>query len=180
VTGHGGDATPVEPVETLPILGNKCTNAGPARSRTSNLRRMQVDIDVTVNRPVDQVFDTMADARNEPSWNSQVTRTELVSAEPIGEGAHFKTVNRGQEYDAVITTYDRPDDMAFTVTGKPMTIVAHLSFHDLGNGSTRLAGTFDLQPKGFMKLMLPLLRGAIRKDFPKQFDSFKSFCESRA
>jgi uncharacterized protein YndB with AHSA1/START domain len=140
---------------------------------------MQVDVDVTVNRPVEEVFDAMADARNEPSWNSQVSKTELVSGEPIGQGSTFKTVNRGQEYDAVITAYDRPGELAFTVTGKPMTIVAHLSFHDLGNGSTRLAGSFEFEPKGFMKLMLPLLGGAIRKDFPKQFDSFKAFCEGR-
>jgi hypothetical protein len=138
-----------------------------------------VNVDVDVNRPREQVFDLMADARNEPVWNSQVSRTEMISEEPIGDGSEFTTTNRGQEYIAIITSYDRPNGLAFTVVGKPMEIVASLRFTDSADG-TRMTGQFDLQPRGFMKLMMPLMAGAVRKDFPKQFASFKDFCESYA
>jgi hypothetical protein len=30
-----------------------------------------------------------------------------------------------------------------------------------------------------MKVMLPLMGPLVRRDFPKQFASFKEFCESR-
>jgi len=138
-----------------------------------------VNVDVEVARPRDQVFDLMADARNEPAWNSQVTRTELVSEEPIGPGTEFTTTNRGQEYVAVISSYQRPELLAFTVVGHTMEIVSTMRFAE-SSGGTRLTATFDLQPKGSMKLMMPLMAGAVRKDFPKQFESFKEFCESYA
>ena len=48
----------------------------------------------------------LADVRNEPRWNDQVSRSELVSSGSIAKGSRFKTVNRGYEYDAVITTYE--------------------------------------------------------------------------
>lgn len=43
-----------------------------------------------------------------------------------------------------------------------------------------MAAQFDLRPKGFMKLMMPLMAGAIRKDFPRQLKLFKEFFESSA
>jgi hypothetical protein len=125
------------------------------------------------------VFDLMADARNEPAWNSQVTRTELISEEPIGPGTEFTTTNRGQEYLAIITTYDRPAKLAFDVVGRAPEISASTDFADSADG-TRLTGRFNLQPKGLMKLIMPLTARAVRKDFPTQFASFKRFCESHA
>ena len=35
--------------------------------------------------------------------------------------------------------------------------------------------TFDMQPRP-MKLMLPLMAPLVRRDFPKQFASFRAFC----
>jgi hypothetical protein len=138
-----------------------------------------VTVDVEVARPRDQVFDLMADARNEPAWNSQVTRTELISDEPIGPGTEFTTTNRGQQYVAIISTYDRPASLAFNVVGRSLEIAASMDFADSAEG-TRLTGSFDLKPKGFMKLIMPLMAGSVRKDFPRQFASFKRFCESHA
>jgi hypothetical protein len=118
----------------------------------------------------------MADARNELAWNSKVSRSELISDEPIGKRTEFTTTNRGQQYVAFITTYDRPNHVGFNVVGKALEINASMRFAESADG-TRMAAQFDLQPKGIMKLMMPLMAGAIRKDFPTQLTSFKEFCE---
>jgi hypothetical protein len=78
-------------------------------------------------------------------------------------------------HDAAVA--DRPDQVGFNVVGKAMEINASMRFADSAYG-TRMAAQFDLQPKGFMKLTMPLLAGAVRKDFPRQLTSFKEFCES--
>lgn len=140
---------------------------------------MKVTVDVEIARMVEQVYDLMADTRNEPSWNSQVSEAELVSPKGIGEGARFRTVNRGQTYEAVITSYERPKRLIFRVVGKPMVIDAELVFAEIGENRTTLHGEFDMAPRGPMKLLLPLLAPAVRRDFPKQFDRFREFCESR-
>ena len=138
---------------------------------------MIVDVGLDIARPREQVFNLMADARNELAWNSKVSKSELISGEPIGKGTEFATTNRGQEYVGIITTYDRADEVGFNVVGKALEIIASMRFADSADG-TRMAARFDLRPKGFMKLMLPLMAGAIRKDFPRQLKSFKEFCES--
>ena len=139
---------------------------------------MIVDVEVSVARPRAEVFDLMADARNETAWNSQVTSSELVSQEPIGADSRFVTVNRGQSYDATFTTYDPPNEIAFDVVGKTLEIVGRFRFSDLGGG-TVLRATFDMTPLGFMKVLLPLMAPMVRRDFPKQLNSFKTFCEAR-
>jgi uncharacterized protein YndB with AHSA1/START domain len=136
-----------------------------------------VTVDVRISVPVADVFDAMADARNEPRWNTQVSECELLTGEPIARGTHFRTVNRGQAYSATITEYDRPDRVTFVVAGKALEITGALQFVNDG-GSTHMTGAFDLQPKGFMKVMLPLMAAAVRKDFPRQMANFKQFCES--
>jgi Polyketide cyclase / dehydrase and lipid transport len=58
--------------------------------------------------PPEQVFDVVADMRNETEWNSRVSSAELQSTEPIELGSRFAVVNGGTRYDVTITTYDRP------------------------------------------------------------------------
>jgi hypothetical protein len=77
----------------------------------------------------------------------------------------------------VITEYERPHRLTFEVTGRAMTITGRMWFTGAPE-TTQLKAEFDMQPKGFMKAVLPLMAPAVRKDFPRQFASFKRFCES--
>lgn len=140
---------------------------------------MIVNVQVTIEAPIGRVFDLIADTRNEPQWNSRVSTSALVSGEPIGKGTEFTTVNRGQTYRATLTEYDRPRHLGYDVAGKPMTIHGSLDLAEAGE-STVMTGTFDFTPHGPMKVMLPLMSGAVRRDFPKQMASFKAFCEADA
>jgi hypothetical protein len=123
----------------------------------------------------DVAFDAMADARNETKWNSKVTKSELVSDEPIGQGSRFRTVNRGQIYDATITEYDRPSRITFEVTGKQMDITSTFTLTGQAQG-TALHGSFDFRPKGALKVVFPLMRPMIKRDLPKQMARFSEYC----
>ena len=105
------------------------------------------EVDSTIKSSAAAAFDGMADARNEPKWNTQVSRSTLLSDEPVGDGSRFETVNRGQTYKATITTYERPERLAFTVAGKSIDITATFAFSET-DGSTRNHATFDFRPKG--------------------------------
>ena len=140
---------------------------------------MQVEAQTTIAVATEVAFDCMADVRNETSWNSQVSRAELRSGEPVGRGTIFVTTNRGRDYEATITTFDRPGRLVFDVRGDRMDMTASFAFA-AEDGGTRLAGVFDLRPKGVMRLLLPLLLPAVRRDQAKQWQSFGAFCESAA
>jgi hypothetical protein len=124
----------------------------------------------------EHAFDLMADARNETAWNSQVSRSELLSGEPVALGSRFLTVNRGQEYQATISTYARPNRLAFEVTGSRMDITASFDLHE-HQGTTHLHGAFDFRPKGAMRLFFPLMAPLVRRDLQQQSARFKALCE---
>lgn len=67
---------------------------------------------VDISRPVGQVFDTVADQRNEVQYNAQMTRSVKVGDGPIGVGTVFEAtvVSRGRPLDMTIryTAFDRP------------------------------------------------------------------------
>jgi len=119
----------------------------------------------------------LADARNETHWNAQVSKSELMSAEPVGSGSAFRTVNRGKEYTAAIIAFDRPNLLTFDVKGSPMDITASFRIEP-DDARSVLRGEFDMRPKGLMKVMFPLLKPMIRRDLARQSQSLKAFCES--
>jgi uncharacterized protein YndB with AHSA1/START domain len=128
-----------------------------------------------IARPPEDVFDTLADLRNDTKWNSRVSRAELRSPKPIGPGSRFAVVNGGTPYDVTITSYDRPSRLVFETSGKPdLTIVCTLA--PTGEG-TELESDFDFRPKGVLKVVFPLLAPVIRRDVPRQYASFKALCE---
>ena len=49
---------------------------------------MEFSAQSDISRPPEEVFDRMADARNDPAWNSQVSSSELVSEGQVGPGGH--------------------------------------------------------------------------------------------
>ena len=123
-------------------------------------------------------FDLMADVRKLTEWNDGASKAEMRSAEPVGPGSTFIAVNRGQEMQSTITTFQRPERLDFSVTGKAMDVAATFRFSGAGSG-TQLVIEFDPTPKGVMKLLFPLLRPVIRRDLARQHLKFKDFCESQ-
>jgi len=136
---------------------------------------VQVTTRTGIACPPEQVFDTLADLRNDTQWNSRVSSAELLSGEPIGPGSHFAIVNGGTRYDVTITTYDRPSRLGIEASGKPDLTIAY-TFTPAGEG-TDLESTFDFRPSGVLKVVFPLLAPVIRRDVPKQHASLKALCE---
>ena len=107
---------------------------------------MRVAATATVESRPETVFDAMADARNEPRWNSRVSSAALRSGEPIGLGSKFAIVNGGTSYDVTITTYDRPAGLVFEAVGNPDVTIAY-TFRSSGE-CTEMASAFDFRPNG--------------------------------
>jgi uncharacterized protein YndB with AHSA1/START domain len=128
-----------------------------------------------IARPSEEVFDTLADIRNETQWNSRVSSAELGSAEPIKLGSSFSVVNGGTAYDVTITTYERPSRLVFEARGKPDLTIAY-TFTSTGDG-TELESGFDFRPRGILKVLFLLVTPVIRRDVPKQYASLKALCE---
>jgi|GEM_PF-1874757 len=140
---------------------------------------MKITLHLTVNQPVAVVFDQIADARNEAKWNSTLTDYQLVSQGPIGKNSVFTYKNRGNEFTSTLSECNRPNSLAFQVHGKPMDIHASVLFEAQSPDVTTVNAEYNLMPKGFMKLLLPVFGPFLRKAFAKEFENFKRFSESQ-
>jgi hypothetical protein len=45
---------------------------------------VRIEGQIVINRPVEEVFDFVADERNEPRYNPRMRRAEKISEGPIG------------------------------------------------------------------------------------------------
>ncbi len=137
---------------------------------------MRVTATTHIACPPDRVFDTLADLRNEPQWNSQVTNAELRSDEPIKLGSRFSIVNGGRPYDVTITTFEPPSRLVFEASGRPDLTIEY-TLTPTADG-TDLESDFDFRPTGALKLLFLLLAPVIRRNVPKQYASLKALCEA--
>ena len=130
------------------------------------------------NSPSTTVFDLLADIRNELRWNGNVSRAELTSGEPIGLGSQFIVEDKRGEHETTITVFDRPERIEFAMSSKQMDVAINYTFTE-ADGTTTAVGTFDAQPKGFMKLLLPLLMPMIKREIARGGVNFKRHCETQ-
>ena len=50
----------------------------------------RVEGEIIIGRPVDVVFDYVADQSNERHYNPQMVRAEKITAGPVGKGTQFR------------------------------------------------------------------------------------------
>ncbi len=123
----------------------------------------------------EQVFDVLAELRRETEWNRRVSKAELVSEEPVGQGSRFAIVNGGTSYDVTLTTFDRPSRLVVEARGKPDLTITY-ALRPTAEG-TELESELDFRPTGALKVLFALLAPVIRRDVPKQYASLKALCE---
>jgi polyketide cyclase/dehydrase/lipid transport protein len=122
---------------------------------------MLVQGDIVINRLIDEVFDFVADERNEPKYNPQMTLAEMVTQGPIGVGSKFHCVMtdaRAADMTVEVTEFDRPSRLGSTTrVSNIMDINGTLLLEQQGQ-STKLKWLWNMEPRGFIKLLGPIVR----------------------
>jgi len=123
-------------------------------------RSAQVQGDIVIERPMAEVFDFVADERNEPRYNPQMSSVEQLSDGEIGRGTRFgaDVVSGGRQLPIVIefTTFERPVRLGSRSTMPGMVILGELTFEEVGEG-TRMRWAWEMKPSGPLRLLTPLI-----------------------
>ncbi|WP_327635204.1 SRPBCC family protein [Kribbella sp. NBC_00482] len=116
--------------------------------------------EVTIDAPVVEVFDMVADERNEPRYNPRIVRAEMVSEGPIGTGSRFAAVPKGMgakgEMTLELVEYDRPHRLHSVVRASYLLVDGTLTFDEV-EGGTRLRWDWDTVLLGWSRLLSPVL-----------------------
>ena len=80
--------------------------------------------EIIINRPLEEVFDVVADTSREPRYNPRMHYAEQITNGPIGVGTRFhaETASMGRPVDMVIeiTDYHRPHSLSSTTNMSSM------------------------------------------------------------
>jgi hypothetical protein len=138
--------------------------------------------EIVINRPPDVVFDYVADGRNEPRYNPSMRRVEQVSAGPIGLGTRFRaevvSMGRAAEMTNEWTDFERPRRLGLRSRLASMDIHGHLTF-DPVPGGTRMRWSWELEPRGVLKLMGPMIAFMGRRQERRIWSGLKRLLEAR-
>lgn len=144
---------------------------------------VRVEGEITIERPLEEVFDFVADESNEPKYNPRMTRADKITPGPIGVGTKFNSVmtGPGQAADMTIefTEFERPRRITEKVHLSNMDIDGHLWFEAVPAG-TRMAWAWNLEPHGAMRLLGPLVRRIGDRQEREIWGSLKEYLEGRS
>lgn len=112
---------------------------------------------IRIERPVDVVFDFIADSRNEPAYNPGMRSVTLLTGEPIRAGTRFRaTMGRGgMELLVTLTTVDRPRVLGSVTTSDFLDTGGTLTFTPEGSTATVMAWDWQVTPKRWLRLLGP-------------------------
>lgn len=122
------------------------------------MSRVRGTLDIA--RPVDEVFDFVADQRNEPTYNPKMTASTMLTDGPIAVGTRFAATvrSRGKPLPVTIevTGFDRPRRIATHSVMAGATVDGHMQFEPIAGG-TRLSWDWRVTIGGLGQLAGPLI-----------------------
>ncbi len=138
--------------------------------------------EVTIDAPVEEVFDIVADERNEPRYNPRIVRAELLTGEPVGVGSRYvaEPRNVGAKGRMFVETkeFERPHRLYNVITSPVMRIEGSLTFEPAGGGM-RLRWDWELRLLGWMRVLSPVLALVGPRWERRNWVDLKHFVESR-
>jgi uncharacterized protein YndB with AHSA1/START domain len=128
-------------------------------------------IEVTLEQPPEQAFDFFVDFCNEPAWNPDCVIVEKTSGGPIGAGTTFHSkMKRIGPSDSEIVAFDPPRHCSVVDRSRGGEGTFDFRFTPRAGGS-QVELTMQIQPRGPMRLLEPLMGRMIKKmlaDMPER------------
>jgi polyketide cyclase/dehydrase/lipid transport protein len=116
---------------------------------------------IEIARPIEVVFDVVADQTTEPSFNPQMVRSERVTPGPVGEGSRFRATawSAGREVPMTIelVDYGRPYHLGVLTSVDGTIIDGTIDFAPCAGGGTRMTWDWEVRTLGRVRLLAPLV-----------------------
>jgi len=134
----------------------------------------------TIRRPVHEVFDTVIRLDEFPEWSPRNPWAKKLTSGEIGERTRFEMGIKGfGKITNELREFDRNQRVMVAPLTKMLEGGHRWLFTDLGNSETRIDHELEMEPKGFFKLMKPMLRANGKKTVKETADALKQYLENR-
>jgi hypothetical protein len=150
------------------------TNTAAAR-RAGTVAEQGIDIAA----PAKAVFDYVTDLRREPEWNPQMRDVQKLTPGPIDVGTTYRVrFGRGVGMATIENTaFDRPRYWSAMSRSRRLDVRAEGSVVETAPGC-RLSVRTELQPRGLLRLLAPVLGQVMRRSWEQDLRRIKTIMES--
>jgi uncharacterized membrane protein len=143
---------------------------------------MRIEESVEINRPLDKVYEYVANPENLPEWTGTVIETQKDTPGPLLEGSTFTSVGkflgRRVESPFEVTAHQSSRLHSHKSTGGPLPTEWTLTFEEVAGG-TRYTQVAEGEPGGFFGLVGPLLERVGRRQLRTDLENLKDLLEAR-
>ena len=142
---------------------------------------IQIRISMEIDASPEVVFDLLADHTKHPLWDPSMLEASLFADGPIVQGSRGLAVGtfRGgrMETEIYYNAYDRPTYVSGGTSSGPVSGKQSCEFLPTDTG-TRINWNMDLNFKGFMCLLQPLLKSSLKKQRQATLAALKTYIEA--
>ena len=133
---------------------------------------------VRIDRPAEEVWDYFTDVANDPDWNPWAIKARKTSDGPLGVGSTFQVVRKmSGPMKLEYTEYSRPLRWTLRGVGRGIAFTYSAQLAPSG-GATELTSNMNLHPKGFLKLLTPVLRSVTARQLGQVHAALKRKLEA--
>lgn len=143
---------------------------------------VDVTTSIVISQPKAVVAEYASNPENAPIWYDNIQSAEWVGEPGLCEGAKvaFKARFAGKElaYTYEFVTFRAGEVLAMRTADGPFPMQTTYRWESLPDGHTRMTLRNHGQPKGFSKLLKPLMAWMMRRANQKDLQKLKSILEN--
>ncbi len=134
---------------------------------------------IVINCPIDVVFGYAAQFERHPEWQDDLKAATIEAPPAVGvKGTETRQMGpRAHTYDWQVSAFDPPNRIGFETLSGPMRPTGTMTF-TAEDGATRVDFQMELNPRGFMKIMAPLINRQVQRATDGHQAKFKQLLES--
>jgi uncharacterized protein YndB with AHSA1/START domain len=146
---------------------------------------VEIEREVEIGRPVEEVFEFVSDPRNDPRWCRKVRSVEQVAGDGPGAGARYAVVHKpvpgkpARQMEMSCTAFEAPRRIEFREDDGTDVFLVRYHLDALGAGRTRMVQRSDAT-LGAPRILHGLYRIGIGRDVAGQLEALKRLLEGAA
>ena len=143
----------------------------------------RIEINLVINRPVEEVFAFVSNSENLPRWRSTSLEMKKTSDGSLGVGSTFKGrfIFLGRQFDGnvVVTAHEQNRVYVSKMAEGPFPLETGYTLEPVENG-TRVTFVAEGEPGGFFKLAEPLVVSMAKRAYTTDLQNLKEMLEAQA
>jgi len=142
---------------------------------------IDIDHSVTIDGPLEEVWEFVSDPANNPQWQSGVTQSDQSPTGPIGVGTRVRIVRNmmGQRVEVVLetTVFEPYKQFAFKSVSGPLAVSGSIALAATDAG-TELSYRATGEAAGVLGLGETIISGLVNKQISDDLRALKRLLES--